>query len=147
MVKLICDISTSGRDRNMNMSILMFGFMGIQAGYFFQGEMRNGRNGNSACGEASEFAPQTPDTSSSTQFWYSFSLTLNQHMVHLVIPIFYYYNFSQRDLFDEMCLATIVGLVFVCGLAVVDARGGPSLTSVCDKGGWIMYNDVSKSNQ
>jgi hypothetical protein len=30
MVKLICDISTiSGRDRNLNISILMFGFMGI----------------------------------------------------------------------------------------------------------------------
>jgi hypothetical protein len=35
MVKLICDISTSGRDRNLNISILMFGFMGIPAGYSF----------------------------------------------------------------------------------------------------------------
>jgi hypothetical protein len=32
MVKLICDISTSGRDRNMKSSILMFGFMGIPVG-------------------------------------------------------------------------------------------------------------------
>jgi hypothetical protein len=35
MVKLISDISTSGRDRNMNISIVMFGFMGIPASYSF----------------------------------------------------------------------------------------------------------------
>jgi hypothetical protein len=35
MLKLISDISTSGRDRNMNISIVMFGFMGIPAGYSF----------------------------------------------------------------------------------------------------------------
>jgi hypothetical protein len=35
MVKFICDISTSGRDRNMKISILMFGFLGIPAGYSF----------------------------------------------------------------------------------------------------------------
>jgi hypothetical protein len=35
MVKLISDISTSGKDRNMNISIAMFGFMGIPAGYLF----------------------------------------------------------------------------------------------------------------
>jgi hypothetical protein len=58
MVKLICD---SGRDRNMKSSILMFGFMGIPAGYSFSRineKWLNGkeRNGNSVCGEASEFA-------------------------------------------------------------------------------------------
>jgi hypothetical protein len=35
MEKLICDITTTGRDRNMKISILMFGFMGIPEGYSF----------------------------------------------------------------------------------------------------------------
>jgi hypothetical protein len=35
MVKFICDISTSRRERNMKIAILMFGFMGIPAGYSF----------------------------------------------------------------------------------------------------------------
>jgi hypothetical protein len=34
-LSVISDISTSGRDRNMNISIVMFGFMGIPAGYSF----------------------------------------------------------------------------------------------------------------
>jgi hypothetical protein len=48
---------------------LCLGSRGFQRAIHFQGEMRNGWNGNSASGEASEFAPRTPDTSSLRVFF------------------------------------------------------------------------------
>jgi hypothetical protein len=108
MVKFICDISTSGRDRNMKISILMFGFMGIPVGYSFSRSNEKwlngkGRNGNSACGEASKFAPRTPDTSSCFMLYIPclhtrIQFSIEYRTVHL---------FKQHIKFNELILGNL----------------------------------------